>query len=258
MKIVLLLCGLISFSVFGQKEIPSSTFKSIARPQLLAIISEFYQMIEQFPEYPMGMSRLINLSRQFEDDKQTMLLSCPRYINDGCLPLLEKMLKGVQELDLQTNTFYGQLRSNQEPYISGLTGLRFIDLYQNELWRLKNAIEFASFTYRAKKSQIKTDPIILLHDRMKTYLSLSVPEFVPFIYKEDFKQFYMNFIRPMDYHLSTPTAHTFFYKNIKELNFSLNLLLQNLTKRNKKTPAGMTGSLNNLHIRWNHILRNYY
>lgn len=258
MKLVLLWCALFCFKAQAQRELPPGVFKSVARPQLSGIINEFYQMIEQFPDFPKDMNHMINTSRQFEEDRQLLVQTCPRYINDFCLATLERMLKGVQELDLQTTKFYGALRSNNEPYISALTGLRFIDLYQNELMRLKSSLEFASFTYRAKKSQIKTDPIILLHDRMKTYLSLSVPEFTPYIYKEDFKQFYMNFIRPLEHHLSTPTAHTFFYKNLKELNFNLNLLHQNLTKRSKKTPQGMSGSLNSLQMRWNLILRSYY
>lgn len=258
MKILVFLCLFITQAAIAQRELPAGVFRSVARPQLSGIVSEFYQMIELFPDYPQNINQLLHTSRQFEDDKQVLIETCPRYINQACLPTIEKMLKGIQDLDQQTTTFYGQLKSNQEPYISALTGLRFIDLYQNELIKLKSALEFASFTYRAKKSQIKTDPIIFLHDRMKTYLSLSVPEFTPYVYKEDFKQFYMNFIRPLEHHLSTPTAHTFFYKNIKELNFNLNLLHQNLTKRNKKTPAGMAGNLNNLQNRWNLILRSYY
>ncbi len=245
-------------SALAQRELPPGVFRSVARPQLSGIISEFYQMIEIFPDYPQNINELLRTSRQFEDDKQLLIDTCPRYINDQCLPIIEKMLKGVNELELQTTRFYGQLKSNQEPYISALTGLRFINLYQNELSKLKSSLDFASFTYRAKKSQIKTDPIIFLFDKMKTYLSLSVPEFIPFIYKEDFKQFYSNFIRPLEHHLSTPTAHTFFYKNLKELNFNIHLLHQNLTKRNKKTPQGMAGSLNNLQNRWNSILRAYY
>jgi hypothetical protein len=249
MKLVILWCALFCFQAMAQRELPPGVFKSVARPQLSGIINEFYQMIEQFPDFPKDMNHLINTSKQFEDDRQLIIQTCPRYINDFCLSTIERMLKGVQELDLLTTTFYGFLKSNNEPYISALTGLRFIDLYQNELLKLKSALEFASFTYRAKKSQIKTDPILLLHDRMKTYLSLSVPEFTPYIY---------NFIRPLEHHLSTPTAHTFFYKNLKELNFSLNLLHQNLTKRSKKTPQGMSGSLNNMHMRWNLIQRAYY
>lgn len=215
-------------------------------------------MIEQFPDYPKGFNRLIALSRQFEIEKQSLIKTCPRYIIQDCLPTIENMLKITQELDYQTTSFYGALKTNEEPYISGLTGLRFIDLYQSQLFELKNSLEFASFTFRAKKSKIKITPIVLTFDRMRTYLSLCVPEFTPYVYKKNFTQFYMNFIGPVERYLGTPLAHTFFYQNLKEFNFSLNLIHQNLTKRSKKTPVGMGSGLNNLQYRWNQIMRVYY
>lgn len=234
------------------------TFQSQIRPQLHGLVSEFYDMVIMFPDYPRGMSKIVSLSNRFESSKQTLIEKCPRYLNAECLPVIEEMIKNAQDLSALTLSFYGEIKMAHEPYISGITGLRFINQYNSELEKFKGQLELASLTYRAKKLNIKIDPILLAHDHMRTYLSLSVVEFIPYLYKDNFKQFYMNFVRPMENNLSTPTAHTFVFKNIKDLNFNLNLLHQNLTKRNKKTPTGMGSNLNQLQNRWNLVMRGYY
>ncbi len=108
------------------------------------------------------------------------------------------------------------------------------------------------------KQKKETYTVVRKIDELQAMLSLSIVEFIPFLYKDDFRLFYTNFVHPIEVQLSKHKNYEFLNRNVNSLNFSINLLNQNLTKRSKKTPEGMAPFLSLIHNRWNSLLRYYF
>jgi hypothetical protein len=111
---------------------------------------------------------------------------------------------------------------------------------------------------RAQISDKKnTATLVKQIDELQTVLSLAVVEYIPYGYREDFRHFYFDFVHPIELQVSKNNNYEFLNRNVSALNFAINLLNQNLTKRNKKTPEGMAPYLSLIHNRWNSLIRYY-
>jgi hypothetical protein len=135
---------------------------------------------------------------------------------------------------------------------------RCITEFDNELEQVKGLIDNSSLLLKAKVSH-KREPHFIIRelDELHALLSLAVVESIPVLYQDDFKLFFNNFIHPLQQQISKQKNFEYLNRNIDVLNFSLNLLNMQLTKR-KKTPEGMAPYLSTIHNRWNSILRYYW
>lgn len=143
-------------------------------------------------------------------------------------------------------------------YLNSLSGIRLVSQFDYELEEAKGYLDNSSFMLTAQIPQKRETYFIIKElDELNTLLSLAVVEFIPFMYREDFRQFFFNFVYPVQLQISKNMNYEFLNRNVNSLNFAVNLLNMNLTKR-KKTPEGMGSYLSVIHNRWNSILRYYF
>jgi hypothetical protein len=259
MRIILFLCLLLPQVTLAQKSLGRETFMVNIRPTLNGILGDFYQMIVLFPDFPRELIPLVQELDTLTNDKETLRETCPRLIEKSCKGTLESLklkLAKIRSLSLDLLT---QQRMSSSLYINSLAGFRLVTQFDSEMEEIKGYIDNASFLLTAQIPQ-KRETYALLKDldELNTLISLALVEFIPFTYRDDFRHFYTNFVQPIQIQISKNKNYEFLNRNVNSLNFALNLLNMNLTKRNKKTPDGMAPFLAVLHNRWNSILRFYY
>lgn len=249
---------LLSFSAFGQKRLNSTSFQSHVRPVLNAILNDFYQMVVHFPSYPKELVGTIKMADGLNQDKDALLSECPRELNEKCLPSIDSLRHKLTALQARTLALTSNIRFAQSAHINSQAGLRLVQDFHLALETTKGNLDNISFLLQAKIQDKKsTYALVKELDGLNTMLSLAVVEFIPQLYKEDFRHFYFNFIRPIEQHVSKTQNYEFLNQNVNQLNIAFNLLNMNLTKRNKKTPEGMGTYLSLIHNRWNSLMRYY-
>lgn len=259
MKISLVLfLSLFSMSVMAQKSLSSQTFQGSIRPVLNAILHDYYQMVGLFPEFPKELGNLVEQLNGLHDDRELLLQKCPRQINSACLSNVKSLNRKLTQIEGRTLILISGIQLSPSLHISSLAGLRVIGDFQNLLAQTNGELANSAYMVEANvKHRRETYQVVKKLDELGTILSLCMVEYIPFAYKEDFRQVYFNFIHPIQTQISKSQNYEFFNKSIESLNFSYNLLNMTLTKR-KKTPEGMAPYLSLIHNRWNSILRYYY
>lgn len=228
------------------------------RPGLNSIVEDFYQMVTLFPEFPKTILPLVQELQLLSSEKDALKTACPRQINKACretIGLLNSRLGKVRALSFR---LLSEQKLSSAPFINSLSGLRIVSDFDIAVHSLKGDLENASFLIASGLPVKKeTYDVIKAIDELSTLLSLSVVEYIPFTYKEDFRHFFFNFIHPVQLQISKNQNFEFINRNITSMNFAINLLNQTLTKK-KKTPEGMGPYLSAIHNRWNSLLRFYY
>lgn len=259
MKFLIFLVLALNIEASAQKNLSSDYFQSNVRPVLSGILSDFYQMISLFPDYPKDLIQIIDEVDELHSEKNALVDTCPHDLNRSCLTSINKLR--LRLVSLQSKTL--KLISNQQIttglHINPIGGIRTTLQFQAMLESIKGDLDNSSFIMKAGAKQKKsTYPLVKKMDDLSTYISLTVVEYVPFLYQNDFRHFYFNFIHPIQQQIGKNKNYEFLNRNINSLNFAINLLNQNLTKRNKKTPDGMAPYLSLMHNRWNSLLRYYF
>ncbi len=258
MKFVLFLLLFLSFQTWAQKSISAQVFQVNVRPILQGIIGDFYQMIGLFPDYPKNIIQISSDLQNLENEKEILLNSCSHKLDQNCLSAIDELRKKILPIEIATSKILQHKTFDNTPYLDQLVGQRILRDFYSDLIQFQYKLDNASLFI---KSKVRTNHngiyFVKLFDQLQIQLSLAIIEFIPTIYKAEFKSFYSNFIHPIEKHSSQKSSHQHFSQNISHLNFSINLLNQNLTKRNKKTPEGMAPFLSIIHNRWNSILRYY-
>jgi hypothetical protein len=260
MKLVLVLCLAIGLSheAWAQKQLNAQTFQINVRPSLNAILSDFYNMLGMFPSFPRELVTIVNQLEALNLEKEALRVSCPRLLDKKCMSTIRKLRTKLSLVQAKTMELMARHRDLPTLHLSSIAGQRMLMKFQNDLALLKGELDNVSFLHRARLPfEKKTFEVIGQLDQLTTLATISVVEFIPFTYKEDFRHFYFNFVNPIQLHISKNMNYEFLNRNVNSLNFSLNLLVMNLTKRNKRTPEGMTPYLNLIHNRWNSVLRHY-
>lgn len=258
MKAFIFLC-LISLPLHAQRSIGPQVFQVNVRPVLSGILNDFYQMITLFPDFPKELIPVINFMDELDSDKEIIKNQCPRIITKACIQNINSLRNKLASLQFKTQTLIAKQPMSPSLHMSSLGGLRTIYEFQAELEEIKGSLDNSSFLIQANiKNRNETYQIIRQIDGLNTLISLTVVEFIPYLYRNEFRHFYFNFVRPIQLQISKNHNYEFLNRNVNTLNFSINLLNMNLTKKNKKTPEGMAPYLSALHNRWNSILRYYF
>jgi len=259
MKFFLPILLLISLSANAQKSISAQTFQTNVRPVLSGILSDFYQMIMLFPDFPKELVGIVDEIDELHGEKELIREKCPRNLSIDCIDNINKLRVKLVEIQARTMELIARQKMSSNLHMNPQAGIRTTFEFHIELEELKGILDNSSLIISAGAFQKKpTSQVIKKLDELSTYVSLTVVEYIPFLYKEDFRTFYFNFIHPVQQQISKNKNYEFLNRNVNSLNFALNLLNQNLTKRNKKTPEGMAPYLALIHNRWNSILRNYF
>lgn len=243
---------------FGQKDVTRESFMINVRPVLNGLVSDFYQMITLFPDFPQKIIPLMKEMDLLNIEKNLIKEICPRTLDKKCRQPINNLLLKISKAKLSSTFLLSHLNLVKSNDISSIAGMRIISEFDLKLEELKVKIENSSLLISAGINQkIDTFQIIKDIDELETLISLAFIEHVPLYYKQDFRNFYFDFIRPIEQQISNSNNHKFLTRNMNSLNFSINLLVQTLTKR-KKTPQGMSQFLNIIHNRWNSIIRYYF
>lgn len=258
MRILLLITILFSFNTWAQKEVSAQVFQINIRPALNGIVGDFYQMVALFPEFPRELSSIVQEAQSFSSEKVNLLEQCPRRLSRKCLITIKNIEGKLASLQAKTMSMMVHQQIAPTLHISTLSGMRIFSEFQTMLDHIKGDLSNTAMALSAHvKYPKETYEIIKAIDELGTMAALTIVEYVPFEYKEDFRHFYLSFIHPIEQQMTRPKNHEFLNQNVIPLNFAVNLLNMNLTKRNKKTPEGMGPFLNVIHTRWNGILRFY-
>ena len=242
----------------AQKNIGRETFMANVRPVLNAILNDCYQMVGHFPDFPKEIAPIIQELNTLTADKEILRTSCPRVINDKCKDTVDALRTKLQRIKSLSFLLLSRQKMASTLHLSTISGMRIVSDFDNEVEEVKGILDNASFLITASIPQKReTHSVLKELDELNTTLSLAMVEYVPFMYKEDFRQFFFNFVNPIQQQISKSNNNEFIYRNLTSLNFSLNLLNQTLTKK-KKTPEGMGSYLAVIHNRWNSLLRYYY
>lgn len=239
---------------FTPRTLSPQVFSSRVTPTLTSIQSDFFQILNQFPDFPKELPPLINNFYLHQDIKNQLPLECPRELNPQCAKEILTLKKYIVDLNEALDSVVSKLKPTIANDLNSLIGIKYINNASNLLWSLKMEMDFASFLNDAQlSSSLKSLEVIHRLDQIRTELILGMLQFIPQLYQVEFKTFYNDFIHP----LRLNKNHDFFVDNFTRLNFNLNLFVQSLTKRNKKTPEGSNQYLQLMHMRWNGILRFY-
>jgi hypothetical protein len=259
MRFCLLLLLILSPLAQAQKTLGPETFQVHIRPVLNGILGDFYQMISHFPDFPKEIIPLIQELDKLTVDKEIMRESCPRIITAKCSVNIKNIRRKLLDIKAHSLNLMAEQKMASSLHLSTLSGLRLINQFDLKLEEIKGYLDNTSFLQTANIPQKRETYFVLKQlDEMNTYVSLALVEYIPFAYKSDFRHFYFNFVQPVQVQLSKNKNYVFLNRNVNSLNFALNLLNMNLTKRNKKTPEGMAPYLSVIHNRWNSILRYYF
>ncbi len=259
MKLLLPIILLFSFSAQAQKQLNAGTFQTNIKPILSGILSDFYQMITMFPEFPDELVKIVDEIDDLHGEKELIREKCPRTLELSCLENITNLRNRLVDVQARTLELISRQKMSPSLHMNPLAGIRTTNEFMLELEELKGSLDNSALILKAGVKQKKpTFHVIKKLDELSTFVSLTVVEYIPYPYKEDFRHFYFNFIHPVQQQLNKTQNFEYVNRNINSLNFSLNLINQNLTKRNKKTPAGMAPYLSAIHSRWNSILRYYF
>ncbi len=253
--ILLLLC---TSTTWAQRRLDQHTYQVKVRPILNGIVGDFYQMITLFPYFPQEIIPLIQEVSQLSPLTENLRITCPRLLNKDCGGITNSLREELFKIQTLSLKLKRQVKMSPELHLSSISALRFISMFDLKTERIKASLDNVSFLINAEiPVKNETHSIIKDIDELDTLISLALQEFIPYAYREDFQQFFLNFIQPIKTHLAKRANPEFLYRNMNPLNFSVNLLNMNLTKR-KKTPDGMGSYLATMHARWNSLLRYYF
>jgi hypothetical protein len=259
MKILLFFILLCNTQAHAYKTLSTQTFQSHVRPILSGILSDFYQMITLFPDFPKELISIVDEIDDLHGEKELIREKCPRNLVLACLVNITNLRNRLVGVQAKTLELISRQKMSSSLHMNPLAGIRTTNEFMIELEDIKGSLDNAALILKAGATlKMPTFEVIKKVDELSTFVSLTVVEYIPFIYKEDFRNFYFNFIHPIQQQISRVQNYEFMNRNITSLNFSINLLNQNLTKRNKKTPEGMKPYLAVIHNRWNAILRLYF
>lgn len=258
MRFLLLLSLFISSTAFAQKQLSREVFMANIRPTLNAIVSDFYQMVGNFPDFPKEIVPVFEELNSMTADKENLRTTCPRILNEKCKEQITNIRKKLQKLKGLSFILITNQKMSSSLHMNALSAMRLLSQFDSDLEEVKGLFDNVAMVMTAGLPQKKeTYDFLKRLDELNPILSLAVVEYIPYMYKEDFRHFFFNFIHPIQQHVPKSTNYEFVNRNINSLNFALNLLNMTLTKK-KKTPEGMAGYLATIHNRWNSIMRYYY
>jgi hypothetical protein len=259
MKYFFLSLFVVAFTANAKNSVSSQAFQVNVRPILNGIINDFYQMIVLFPDVPRGLVEIIDELDHMKEIQKGLLNDCPRLMEKKCLTGVDELRSRLKKLSTMHFHLLRSLDHSQSLHMTELSGKRVLGDFQECLESLKGKLDNVAFMVKADvPNKQETFPLIKQVDELDTYMSLALVEFIPYLYKEDFRHFFFSFVHPIQLQLGKPQNYEFLNRNVTNLNFAINLLNMNLTKRNKKTPEGMGPYLSTIHNRWNSILRYYF
>lgn len=228
------------------------------RPILNGILSDSYQMVSHFPDFPKEIIPVIEELDNLTADKEILRTACPRLLNEKCKDQITNLRMKLQKIKGLSFLLISNQKMSSALHMNTLAAQRLVSQFDGELEEVKGLLDNVAMVMTAGLPQKKETYFFLKQlDELNPILSLAVVEYVPFMYKEDFRHFFFNFVHPIQQHISKTNNHQYLNRNINSLNFAINLLNMTLTKK-KKTPEGMGSYLATIHNRWNSILRYYY
>ncbi len=258
MKVLIILIFL-SSSANAQKSLSPQAYQANVRPVLSGIINDFYQMVTLFPEFPAGIVTILESIHDLETEKAAIRSNCPQNLTAKCLGDIDQIKRKLSTILSQSLELSGKQSFSSSLFLNNLAGARIYSDFYLATEEMKGKLENASLKIKAQVSfRELTYPIIKELDQLSSLISLSLIEYIPYAYRDEFNHFYFNFIHTTHQNINRRNNHEFLNRNLNSLNFAINLFVQNLTKRNKKTPEGMAPYLSAMHNRWNSILRYYY
>lgn len=258
MRLILILILLVPSLSFGQRSLSRDSFMVNVRPVLNGILGDFYQMVALFPDFPKEIIPLVQELDTITSDKEILKESCPRLIENKCKETLLNIRNKLSKIRSLSNVLLKEQKMSSSPYINSISGFRLISEFDAELEEVKGQLDNTAYLLSAQIAQKKETYAILKElDELNTMISLALVEYIPYTYREDFRHFYSNFVQPIQLQISKNKNYEFLNRNVDSLNFAINLLNMNLTKR-KKTPEGMGPFLAVIHNRWNSLLRYYF
>jgi hypothetical protein len=243
---------------WGNSTISPQTFQINIKPILSSIIQDYYQMLSLFKGYPPEIISIVKLFNNLEDEKKSLENICSQKNPNDCFTLLAKIKNQINEIETLSLGLLGNIELENSLYFNSIIGIRQVTELHLGLMELKYKLSQISFLQYTKiKNQKSPYRLMKMIDELQLKSSLCLIDFVPRQYKEEIKTFYFDFIFPLERQLKRDSNVIFFNQRLNALNFSLNLLNQNLTKRNKKTPEGWAPYLLTIHNKWNSIFRYY-
>lgn len=258
MRIFLVLI-LVALPAFAQRSLSPAAFQANVRPALGGIINDFYQMVSLFPDFPKELAPVVELIDQLESEKHNLRDKCPHLLKLSCIGNLNSIQAKLSTISTKALDLTSHQKMSTALYINTIAGIRLSNDFYVAVEAVRGRVMNLTLKLKAQvPTREPTHDLIKSLDQLGTYISLTVVEYVPYAYKDDFRHFYYNFVHPIEQHIGHSKNYEFLNRNVNSLNFALNLLIQNLTKRNKKTPEGMAPYLNLIHNRWNSLLRYYF
>lgn len=259
MHFILFFCLIFAPYGHAQRTLNRDTFMVNVRPVLNGILSDFYQMITLFPDFPKELIPLIQKLDDIAGDKEILRESCPRLITNECKETVNSIRNKLSDVKKLSLNLLKVQQVSSSLYMNTLSGWRLVSQFDSDLEEVKGYLDNTSFLISAQiPHKRKTYAILKKLDELNTILSLAVVAYIPYDYRQDFRHFYFNFVHPVQIQISKYKNYEFLNRNVDSLNFAINLLNMNLTKRNKKTPDGMAPFLAVMHNRWNSLLRYYF
>lgn len=258
MKLLILLLLFSNFA-WSQKSIGSGSFQGSVKPMLTGLINDFYSLVAKFPNFPTEFTPLMEETGNLLQPKLNLLAECPSVMSKKCAGSLQELQQRLSKIEAITLKLLARQQLSESLHLEAIGGMRLLNQFQLAMASLKGTIDNTSFLIKAElRPSQKSYPLVKKIDELRDLAGMALVEHVPYLYKEDFRHFYLDFVFPLETELPKVSNYEYMNRNVRYLNFTFNLLKMNLTKKNKKTPEGMGPLLENMHNRWNGVMRSYY
>jgi len=259
--LLLLFLSFNSFAIDQKiKEISAQSFQVYVRPQVVNIYQDIQNVFLSFPGYPPEAFQNQQSVDQLLLQTDKLQALCPDRLSSACIPQLNLMLENLRTLERNWLHFEARAGFNADATIGGISGRhRWLSLYETTI-DLKNRLEIEIIAIGAKrpKGRWSTWEVRKFVQTIENMQDLMIIDFIPGRLQKDFRQAWMNFFRPLYKRTILLGQKSFVSENLTKLNFYWNILNMKLTKKIRRTPEGMLGSLNAIQNRWNQILRIYF
>ncbi|MFW5888073.1 MAG: hypothetical protein ACOCUH_04675 [Bacteriovoracia bacterium] len=232
------------------------------RPQMKSIVSDFKTLLKQSFPY---LSPWINLNSKLlsvENNFYKQQRYCMDSTSARCLKIIEDLHHEIAELDRvliekEINIVHPLLKQCEFPEkLSCIDQYHFFRQLMINNFELLMAIkQFKTVFQTTFSDQTRLMNIKTLIDFNRRYWEHLVLTPIPSDRESIYREFTVDFIKPLHNIINTNNGEKLFVKQLKRLNITFNHFAKQLSKGSHKLSPSTLKILNTIHFRWNSILK---
>src|SRR5690606_17413312 len=131
--ISILLLG-ITTHAFALRQLTPQAFSSRVTPALNSIQSDFFHILNQFPDFPRELPPLINSFYNHQEIKNHLPLECPRLLNSQCIKEVNTLKSYLFDFNTKLDSIITKLKPTPTNYLNPIVGIKHLPSSSSKLW----------------------------------------------------------------------------------------------------------------------------